>query len=1063
MAVRGYPHVALPLATVLLLAALSAYLFSSGFLLSRVTVPTTASIDQQRPPWVPAPAPAPAPSSADSSSNTDSRSSATAAPTVHEPKRIVMVVIDALRYDFAFPPPPSSDEFNPAFHGRLPVLEDIAGPGGAGLAVRLQADPPTTTMQRLKALMSGGLPAFIEIGSNFDAQALDEDSLPLQMLGGGKRVAFMGDDTWGGLFPGLLGAEPALFDSFNVKDLDTVDAGIEARLFPLLEQPADGDAYDAIIAHFLGVDHAGHTYGPNHPRMSDKLDQMNTDIARVVAALADDDLLVILGDHGMTSDGGHGGATLLETGSVLVAYSPARAYSCLSTALPAGTVVDAYQIDMVPALATLLGLPIPFSSMGVAFEPLLCALPLSRLETARFANAAQISGYLHAYGATPRGAAVAAKLSPLLAELDAALASSGEGRSHVLPPLLRSLSDAARDHFTTFDLVAMASGLVCGVLALCWLIAIAAVVRAPQASCSPTALTIHASIAAAAVFYVVYRMPQGMVGVPSVADMLGTAGSGTRISVGIAAGCMAGSLLAAWYMMSEVCGGVAELAAGMRLVNGPWYGAGAVFVVLVAVAQLSNSYVEALASVVRYLTLTGVLLSWRAGANAYVELGQPLLPAKAWTIPLSSLAGPPLWHVVHVLWLAVTVLASGYSVCAPERASCAGSSYEVPLLLQLSAPLLVGLGVHRIVRGRRNELERGEVVAKYLVPGIGGLISAHWTLHALSILPVSNESPVGIMANVALPRAVYGLAFAALALVVGTPKFALTQLVPARREGEDARLLVVGFSTALGSTLLCAWAVVALVASMVLGFRAGWWLLLVAAWMAAASKAAHMLSGLHAKAKGLYRRKGVQIMHDRARDSFDGVKKRPGLVRSAGRAADVPGRFFGSTAVLWSLGLLLFYFASGGRYAFASLRVDAAFVGFVRLDSQVVGGALVALATLAAPILFALGMPMAVVWFESHKLQRDYHRDALLRRIRYPLAAGAMAFLMVENRHLMAFRVFAPKFAFDAVLALSVLAISLCAWLLTKRIVRYLADAVAPHSHTDGSSGENIVEAAASL
>ena len=32
-----------------------------------------------------------------------------------------------------------------------------------------QADPPTTTSQRLKALTTGGLPAFIEAGRNFDS------------------------------------------------------------------------------------------------------------------------------------------------------------------------------------------------------------------------------------------------------------------------------------------------------------------------------------------------------------------------------------------------------------------------------------------------------------------------------------------------------------------------------------------------------------------------------------------------------------------------------------------------------------------------------------------------------------------------------------------------------------------------------------------------------------------------------------------------------------------------------------------------------------------------------
>jgi phosphatidylinositol glycan class O len=33
--------------------------------------------------------------------------------------------------------------------------------------------------------------------------------------------------------------------------------------------------WDVIIAHFLGVDHCGHRYGPYHPAMAEKLTQMD--------------------------------------------------------------------------------------------------------------------------------------------------------------------------------------------------------------------------------------------------------------------------------------------------------------------------------------------------------------------------------------------------------------------------------------------------------------------------------------------------------------------------------------------------------------------------------------------------------------------------------------------------------------------------------------------------------------------------------------------------------------------------------------------------------------------
>ena len=49
---------------------------------------------------------------------------------------------------------------------------------------------------------------------------------------------------------------------------------ISLRLF-LLVLTVVGDDWDVVIAHFLGVDHCGHRFGPDHPAMADKLTQMD--------------------------------------------------------------------------------------------------------------------------------------------------------------------------------------------------------------------------------------------------------------------------------------------------------------------------------------------------------------------------------------------------------------------------------------------------------------------------------------------------------------------------------------------------------------------------------------------------------------------------------------------------------------------------------------------------------------------------------------------------------------------------------------------------------------------
>ena len=120
------------------------------------------------------------------------------------------------------------------------------------------ADPPTTTSQRLKGITTGTIPAFIEFGGNFESAAVTEDNIIRQALEAGKKIAVIGDDTWEKLFPSQLSLSIP-FDSFNTMDLDTVDTGVDHALHQLMANNTLLD-YDLVVAHFLGVDHIGHTY-----------------------------------------------------------------------------------------------------------------------------------------------------------------------------------------------------------------------------------------------------------------------------------------------------------------------------------------------------------------------------------------------------------------------------------------------------------------------------------------------------------------------------------------------------------------------------------------------------------------------------------------------------------------------------------------------------------------------------------------------------------------------------------------------------------------------------------
>ncbi|XP_043933309.1 GPI ethanolamine phosphate transferase 3 isoform X2 [Protopterus annectens] len=205
----------------------------------------------------------------------------------------------------------------------------------------------------------------------------------------------MGDDTWDGLFPNQF-FKSFPFPSFNVKDLHTVDNGILQHLIPTVE----AGEWDVLIAHFLGVDHCGHRYGPDHPAMADKLHQMDEMIRSVLTRLQNDTLLVVLGDHGMTNSGDHGGDSEDEVNAALFLYSPLPLFGFEAKednkSIP--------QIDIVPTLALLLGIPIPYSNIGKVIADVFSwntkqdfVSPYLIQAQAHWLNARQVDRFLETY------------------------------------------------------------------------------------------------------------------------------------------------------------------------------------------------------------------------------------------------------------------------------------------------------------------------------------------------------------------------------------------------------------------------------------------------------------------------------------------------------------------------------------------------------------------------------------------------------------------------------------------------------------------------------------------
>ncbi|XP_052591675.1 GPI ethanolamine phosphate transferase 2 isoform X3 [Peromyscus californicus insignis] len=166
--------------------------------------------------------------------------------------KVVIVLIDALRDDFVF----GSKGVK-----YMPYTTYLVEKGASHSFVA-EAKPPTVTMPRIKALMTGSLPGFVDVIRNLNSPVLLEDNVIRQAKAAGKRMIFYGDETWLKLFP----------------------------------------------KHFVEYD------GTTSFFVSDYVEERE---------ILSPSLLVLCGDHGMSETGSHGASSTEEVSTPLILISSA--------------------------------------------------------------------------------------------------------------------------------------------------------------------------------------------------------------------------------------------------------------------------------------------------------------------------------------------------------------------------------------------------------------------------------------------------------------------------------------------------------------------------------------------------------------------------------------------------------------------------------------------------------------------------------------------------------------------------------------------------------------------
>lgn len=265
--------------------------------------------------------------------------------------RVVLMVIDAWRLSFL------TDVDSPMTFLRRSIMS------GRAVAFMANSQTPTVTMPRIKALTSGVIPSLISLLANFFASEGTEDSWVTSAASEGRRIKFFGDDTWLRLFPKAF-SEADGVTSFYVNDFTEVDNNVTRHLETVLNE----DTWDALVLHYLGLDHIGHSLGGQSSQLKVKLREMDGIARRVFDTVSARSpvLMIVVADHGMTNAGSHGGGSEAEVRvPMLFLHSKTKV-------IRAGNMHDfqpAEQVDLATTLPFFFRTSIPLGSVGLSLIP----------------------------------------------------------------------------------------------------------------------------------------------------------------------------------------------------------------------------------------------------------------------------------------------------------------------------------------------------------------------------------------------------------------------------------------------------------------------------------------------------------------------------------------------------------------------------------------------------------------------------------------------------------------------------------------------------------------------
>ncbi|KAL8432546.1 hypothetical protein ACSSS7_004543 [Eimeria intestinalis] len=330
--------------------------------------------------------------------------------------RAMILLIDAMRFDFVLWDPdatntcenkatlecePAPPTLRPFYRNRLPFAHDLLRRSDSELKQFLSYLLKRELAKDTDDRGDGSSQADVNISGFDDSHTVNSNSgaskaqaPPTRSWGGNRftRLYIFEADAPTATTQRLTGLATGSMPSFF--------SGCQGRrheCWVMMWVPGDRGLYrksdwSFLVGHALGVDHVGHGDILDSEFMWKKLTEVNDmlksttkmileDAENTTAAAPLQTLFLFFGDHGMTESGGHGGGSSEENhGALSDVNGRRRVRSDGNSRQASPTPTLGYgsrrvrQVGLAPTLSLILGLPIPFNSMGQVIADLVPAL-----------------------------------------------------------------------------------------------------------------------------------------------------------------------------------------------------------------------------------------------------------------------------------------------------------------------------------------------------------------------------------------------------------------------------------------------------------------------------------------------------------------------------------------------------------------------------------------------------------------------------------------------------------------------------------------------------------------